>query len=66
MAGTFTIKITKTSGQITSVPYAHLWRAWLNGKLLGNGYCFKPEQGIARAHGLVCPDEVEHIEIIEA
>lgn len=65
MAGTFLIKITKNSGEITSAKYDYLWSAWLDGKLLGKGHCFYPEEGIARAHDLVSPDRVDHIEIRE-
>ena len=64
MAGTLAIKITESQGEITSAKYAYLWSAWLDGTLLGSGRCFKPEEGIARAHDLVDPDDVEHIEII--
>ena len=66
MAGTLAIKITETQGEITSIRFRYLWSAWLDGTLLGSGRCFKPEEGIARAHDLVSPDEVEHIEICEA
>ena len=65
MAGTFLIKITKNSGDITSAKYAYLWSAWLDGKLQGKGYCFYPEEGINRAHGLVDPEDVEHVEIVQ-
>jgi hypothetical protein len=64
MAGTFLIKITRASGEIHDLRYRYMWSAWLDGTLLGSGHCFKPEDGIARAHDLVSPDEVEHIEII--
>jgi hypothetical protein len=66
MAGTFLIKITRSKGEITSAKYAYLWSAWLDGKLRGKGYCVYPEAGIERAHDLVSPDEVEHVEIREA
>ena len=66
MTQTLSIKITKNSGELASVRYAHLWSAWLDGRLLGKGYCFHPEEGIARAHDLVGPDDVDHIEIVEA
>jgi hypothetical protein len=62
MAGTFLIRITKASGA-TSGKYSFLWSAWLDGHLRGKGYCAYPEAGIERAHDLVSPDEVEHIEI---
>jgi hypothetical protein len=65
VAGMFLIKITKSKGEITSATYAYLWSAWLDGKLLGKGHCVYPEAGIERAHDLVSPEEVEHIEIIE-
>ena len=66
MAGKFTIKITKNSGELASAKYAYLWSARLDGNLRGKGYCFYPEEGIARAHDVVSPDEVEHIEIIQS
>ena len=66
MAGTLRINITETQGEITSIRFRYLWSAWLDGTLLGSGRCFKPEEGINRAHDLVDPDDVEHIEIIEA
>jgi hypothetical protein len=34
--------------------------------LLGKGYCSCPEGEIAHAHDLVDPDQVKHMEIIEA
>ena len=64
MAGAFLIKITEVRAEIADCRYAFLWSAWLDGRLLGNGHCSHPEEGIARAHDLVSPDEVEHIEII--
>jgi hypothetical protein len=66
MAGTFKIKITRAGGELTSLRYAYLWSAWLHGCLLGKGHCFCPEEGIAHAHDLVSPDDVEHIEVVEA
>ena len=65
MAGTFLIRITEIAGEITSIRYRFLWSAWLDGRLLGSGRCFRPEVGIARAHDLVSPDDVEHIEIVQ-
>lgn len=66
MAGTLRIKITESQAELASSRFAYLWSAWPDGRLLGSGRCFKPEEGIARAHDLVSPDDVEHIEIIEA
>ena len=66
MARTLRIKVTKSQAKLASVRYAYLWSAWLSGKLLGKGYCARPKEGIARAHDLVSPDQVEHIEIFEA
>ena len=65
MAGTLRINLTKNSAELASVRHAYLWSAWFSGTLLGKGYCARPEEGIARAHDLASPDQVEHIEIVE-
>ena len=66
MAGTFRIKITTSQAKLTSARCACFWSAWLSGKLLGKGHYARPEEGISRAHDLVGPDQVEHIEVVEA
>lgn len=64
MAGTLTVRITKSAGEILDLRYSYIWSAWLDGSLLGEGHAFKPEQAEAQALDLLSPDEVEHIEII--
>lgn len=64
MAGTLLIRITRASGEIRDLCRSYIWSAWLDGRLLGKGHAFKPEQAIERAHDLVSPDEVGHIDIV--
>jgi len=67
MAGTFLIRITEDhASELADLRYRYIWSAWLDGQLLGNGHCFRPEEAINRAHDLVTPDQVEHVEIREA
>ncbi|MCZ7662725.1 MAG: hypothetical protein M5U22_07220 [Thermoleophilia bacterium] len=70
MAGTLKIKITECSGEIKDLRYAYMWSAWLDGRLLGQGHAFRPEEAESKAMNLVTdlvsPDEVEHIEITQA
>lgn len=66
MTGMFLIRITESSGEIIDLRYRYVWSAWLDGQLLGNGHVFRPEEAIERAHDLVTPDQVEHIEIRES
>jgi len=66
MAGTLTVRITQSTGEILDLRYRFIWSAWLGSQLVGEGHAFKPEQAIARAQDLISPEEVEHIEIIQA
>ena len=67
MTGTFLIRITEDrTSEIIDLRYRYIWSAWLDGQLLGNGHAFHPEEAINRAHDLVTPDQVEHVEIRQA
>ncbi|MHB1345446.1 MAG: hypothetical protein ACYCX3_13975 [Thermoleophilia bacterium] len=67
MAGTFLIKITDDrASEYRDQRYRYIWSAWLDGQLLGKGHCSHPDEAIERAHDLVTPDQVEHIEIRES
>ena len=67
MTGMLLIRITEDhASEIRDLRYRYIWSAWLDGQLLGNGHCFRPEEAINRAHDLVTPDQVEHVEIREA
>jgi len=67
MAGTFLIKITDDRwSKLVDLRYRYIWSAWLDGQLVGNGHCSHPEEAVDRAHDLVTPDQVEHIEIRQA
>ena len=51
MTGTFLIRITEDhASEIIDLRYRYIWSAWLDGQLLGNGHCFRPEEAINRAH----------------
>lgn len=66
MAGTFLIKITEDChSKLIDLRYRYIWSAWLDGQLLGKGHAFHPDEAMNRAHDLVTPDQVEHIEITE-
>jgi len=64
MAGTFTVRVTESTGEVLDLRYRYIWSAWLDGRLLGKGHAFKPEIAESRALDLVSPEEVEHIEIV--
>jgi len=66
MADTLTIRITEAAGEILDLRYRYIWSAWLGRQLIGQGHAFKPEIAESRALDLISPDEVEHIEIIQA
>lgn len=64
MKGTLTIKTTESQAKINDLRYSTIWSAWLDGKLVGKGYCYKPEQAEALALDLVTPEQVSRIEIV--
>lgn len=64
MAGTLTVRITQSAGEILDFRYRLIWSAHLDGRLLGQGHAFQPEEAEQRALDLVSPEEVEHIDII--
>ena len=68
MAGTLKIKITASGGELRDLRYRYIWSIWLDGRLLGKGHAFKPEEAEALAMDLVTdlvtPDEVGHIEVV--
>lgn len=37
MTGRLLIRITPVTGEISDLRYQHLWSAWLDGELLGEG-----------------------------
>lgn len=65
VAGRLLIRITPVTGEITDLRYQHLWSAWLDGTLLGKGYCAWPEQARELALDLVTPEQVTSITIEE-
>ena len=70
MAGTLKIKITRSSGEIRDLRYAHMWSAWLGGRLLGQGHAYSVEeaeiQAMEQVTDLVSPDDVDAIRIVHA
>ncbi len=63
MAGTFTVRITESEGEIHDLRYRFIWSAWLSGRLVGKGHAFKPDEAVARAQELVDPDDLDRIDI---
>lgn len=63
MAGTFTVRITESGGEILDPRYRFIWSAWLSGKLMGKGHAFKPEEAVARAQELIDPEDIDRIDI---
>jgi hypothetical protein len=68
--GKLLIKITRAAGEILDYRFTFLWSAWLDGRLLGQGHAFCAEEAETKAMNavadVVSPDEVDHIEIVEA
>jgi hypothetical protein len=69
MGETLTIRITASAGEIHDLRYRFIWSAWIGGRLLGQGHAFDPDEAEERAMdlvtGLLTPDQVEHIDIVE-
>jgi len=66
MAGMFLIRITEDRhSKIIDLRHRFIWSAWLDGRLLGKGHASHADLAIERAHDLVNPEDVEHIEIVE-
>jgi hypothetical protein len=63
MAGTLTVRITESAGEIHDLRYRFIWSAWLDGTLLGKGHAFKPEVAILAAQELVDPEDIENMDI---
>ena len=66
MAGTLTIRTTQNHGKVTDLRYSTIWSAWLDGEMVGKGYCYKPEQAEQQALDLVTPEQVTNIKSIPA
>lgn len=66
MAGRLLIRITPVTGEITDLRYQHTWSAWLDGTLLGKGYCTWPQEAREKALDLVTPEQVASIVIVES
>lgn len=64
-AGRLLIRIAPVTGDITDLEYQHTWSGWLDGELLGKGYCIWPEQTRERAIDLVTSEQVTSMVSVE-
>ncbi len=63
MGGIFTVRITESVGEVHDLRYRFIWSAWLDGRLLGKGHAFNPEEALERAQELVDPEDIDDLKI---